>query len=247
MFNTYSYDIYKRTKQDYIALSQINNDFRITSEHSSLVLNKMSGGDNHLDEIMDFYFVHSTFSPETMIKILEDGFLRPSEQLHDAKIYMSEGNLPYIYTNINFADLNNIDVVGGCKFFLSPQLFFDSNTFFNQGWFKYPRNTSIHTKKTESTIKKKRKLRKIKKYLKNPTFYPKNLTKNAGYIAHEILFDEMIDLHKYLIGVECDFCETKYVNSIEKIIKNKYPHVKIFKGDKSKTSIEPPPVSFFKK
>lgn len=190
----------------------------------------------------NFYLVHSTFSHASLLDILNDGFLRPSVQLKK-QTYISGEKLNYIYANINFDDINNIDTVGGYKLFLSPELFFDEGFVFNKGWFKYPVSSSIHVNKNETRYEKIKKLKIIKKYLKNPSFQPKHLIKNAGYRAHEILFDKEIDLEKYLIGVECDDCE---IDLLDDLLRERYPIARLFKGIKNKKGlIEPPQLSYF--
>ena len=67
----------------------------------------------------------------------------------------------------------------------------------------------------------------LKEYDRDPTFYKdtpfgkkNNLTK-LGYLSHEVLFTEPIDLERYLIGVVL-YDKKNKVKKIEKHIK-KYP------------------------
>lgn len=238
------YNIYVENKWRYINISASRGGAKKKKTRKIKRENKESEDIESKEFKENYYLIHSTFSQASLSDMLSDGFLRPSIQLKKQS-YVSNEKLNYIYANINFDDINNIDTVGGYKLFLSPELFFDDASVFNKGWFKYPVSSSIHINKNDSRDEKIKKLRIIKRYLKNPTFQPKHMIKDAGYRAHEVLFDKEIDLEKYLIGIECDDCD---IEPFKEILKDRYPNVRLFKGIKNKKGlIEPPPLSYFKK
>ena len=178
-----------------------------------------------LDELArnNFYFTHSVAGGEKVLyTILKDGYLRPGKDVKHANIY-SPGDLEHVYGNINFSDLNNIDLIGNVSLQFSPQLMFDYGMIFNKGWFKYPYDSSIQIHESDTMEEKYKKLNEMKEYVKNPTFYP---FKISGYMAHEIMIDRAIPLNKYLISINC-VCSKKYKKKISKIIKIKYPGVKL--------------------
>lgn len=185
--------------------------------------NRLFGGDWSKE---DFYFTHSVAGGEKVLyTILKNGFLKPGKYVDHTNI-LSSDDLEHVYGNINFNDLNNIDIIGSVSLQFSPKLIFDYGMIFNRGWFKYPRETSIFIHESDTLEEKIKKLDEVKEYLKNPTFYPKFLIEGSGYRAHEIMIDQQIPLSKYLISVNC-VCSKKYNKKIKKIIKSKYPNVKI--------------------
>lgn len=207
-------DEYTTNKNMYIDL------IRMTYGKKSLIT--MFGGMID-DPRNNFYFTHSVAGGEKVLyTIIKDGFLRPGKDIKHPNI-RSPGDLAYVYGNINFSDLNNLDTIFNVCLLFSPRLIFDYGIIFNRGWFKYPRDTSIRIHESDSLEEKYNKLNQIKEYLKNPTFYP---FKVSGYMAHEVMIDRQIPLGEYLMAVNC-VCSKKYKKRIHKIINKKYPNVKI--------------------
>lgn len=196
-----------------------------------------------IESINDFYITHSTTGYETLYNILKDGYLRPGSDI-DHKHILAPEDLEHIYGNINFSDLNNIDIIGNISLQFSPQLLFDYGLIFNRGWFKYPYETSIYIHESDKLCEKISKLNKIKEYVRNPTFYANHLIKNAGYRAHEIMINKQIPLEKYLISINCvcsDINQNKYCEKIKNIIDTKYPNVNKINIKLNKYGMTPSP------
>jgi hypothetical protein len=70
----------------------------------------------------------------------------------------------------------------------------------------------------------KRKIKELKKFIKNPKELPKLL--QSQYFTHQIMFPKKIDLSEYLLGIICHDCNEK---KIKNIIKNTlYENIKIY-------------------
>lgn len=265
--NINTYQLYMNNKKDFLSISTYllylehknNNktdftDYYVRYVNESFDYNMIGGktiieSSNKLTKsFLDtnrFYIVHSTLNADSLKNILIDGYLRAGKDVKHEHI-LAEENLKYIYANINFNSLNNIDTIGGYKLFFHPSLVFDYNVVFNEGWQKYPTKDSIIIKKNYTIEKKIKLLRKIKKYLKNPTFYPQKLIDKAGYRTHEILFNKPISLKKYLIGVEFeeDPNNENYKTDhtfIKDILNKKYPHTVLVEIPRNDEGLVEPP------
>ena len=99
-------------------------------------LNIMIGGDYKDYGIDNFYVIHSiNAGQKQLLKILSDGYLRPGRDVKHPHILATE-NLEYIYTNLNFDDINNIIIIGGCRLFFHPKLLYEHDSIFNTHWRK---------------------------------------------------------------------------------------------------------------
>jgi hypothetical protein len=149
------------------------------------------------------------------------------------------------------------------SFFISPIILLNENIIFNSKWAGDPIQTedltntkinhiinnfsdmnevfeksffSVYLNKDDSRTIRLKKLKKIKKYisyknsLKSPSLYP---------ISHEFLFPNGIDLKKYLIGMNMGSThpDADRDKPIWKILKDKYPNVKLF-GKYTSNNIE---------
>lgn len=184
-----------------------------------------------INNIGDFYITHMIVGGEaSLYEILKDGYLRPGKDVKHQHL-LAANSLEHIYGNINFCDLNNIGTLGSFSLQFHPQVIFDYGMIFNRGWFKYPYESSVYIYDTDTFEDKIIKLKKIKEYLMNPTFYPKHLSKSLdGKMLHEIMINRPIQLDKYLIGINC-VCSDTDKNKIKHIVNLNYPGVKILHID----------------
>lgn len=189
----------------------------------------------------NFYFTHMANQVDNALSILKDGYIKLSQDV-EVKRKMMGGTdpLPYLYTNIQFDDLNNLMEIGGIILLLHPKLAYEYDLIFNKYWSKYPTDISIIINKSDTLKNKKLKIKEIKEYIKNPTFYENtpfgdrfdDLSK-LGIMSHEVLFDKQIPLDEYLLGVICSGCSDEIIKQIKKLIKQ-YPNAKILKHKKDK-------------
>jgi hypothetical protein len=123
------------TTQSFAFAEDINNSKTCTFlKHDNVInetkiltspLKNLRGGSltylqNH-DIRNDFYFTHSVAGgAKTLYTILKDGYLRPGKDVNHANI-LSTGELKHIYGNINFSDLNNVDIIGNVSLQFSPE------------------------------------------------------------------------------------------------------------------------------
>ena len=203
-------------------------------------INSMIGGEyeNHYSD--NFYIVHSVAGGEKqLIRILDDSYLRAGKDVEHPHI-LSGLDLDYVYTNINFDDINNIWTLGGCRLLFRPELLYDYGGIFNTHWNMVPDQYSIYVHKGDNIVTKYKQIQNIKKCILNPPInMPVFFRKNIG-IMHELLFDQAIPLSKYLIGVECEQCSDGIMNKINYYLKEKYPNVVLITKERINNKIEPP-------
>lgn len=185
-----------------------------------------------LDSIDDeYYVVHSSHNADNLLETLKDGYIRPGSMVDKSRRIFSGGEpLDYVYANIQFTDIKNLDRIGAVTLILRPKIIKEYGVIFNQGWFKYPTDMSIYVRKDDSNEEKNRKIMEIKNYVSNPTFYKNSPIASSftGIMAHELLFNVSIPLKDNLIGIICFDCPKKYLRKIKTIMKRKYPMSKIF-------------------
>lgn len=181
-----------------------------------------------------FYFTHFVSTPDTVFQILKDGCIKLSKDVPiENRVFSGTDPIEYLYTNIQFDDVNNLQPTGDVTLLLSPQLFYDFDLIFNKAWLKFPVIDSIYVYNHDSLEIKENKLQQIKKYVFNPTFYADtplgkivgNL-RTLGRMSHEILFTKQIPLEQYLIGILCPNESDEFKETIRDLIKT-YPNAKI--------------------
>jgi hypothetical protein len=202
----------------------------------SLILKKIFGS--------NFYFVHNSVKLE---QILESEKINISTEVD--KKYLPEGD-KYAYCWIKFDDIP-IKYNGLSGFFISPIILLNENVIFNSQWRGDPIQTedltntkinhviedfsnvnevfkksffSVYLNKNDSKSVRLKKLKKIKKYLAFFASVPKNVPLYTS--RHEFLFPNGIDVKKYLIGMDMGIFDIDA--SLENILENKYPNVKLF-------------------
>lgn len=106
---------------------------------------------------------------------------------------------------------------------------------FSKGWSGVT-DKSIYLHESDKLEDKYKKISEIKEYLKNPSFYP---FRTSGWLEHEIMIDRPIPLDKYLISINC-VCSKEYKKKIKKIVKLKYPRVKILNCPKNEKGLSIP-------
>lgn len=164
----------------------------------------------------NFYFIHVTTSCENLIKILKSGYLYSRGEVKDGTGYGSgfESESKFIYTNIYFDDLKNLNFISGDAIILKPEIVDEFNIIFNKGWIRQPNEKSIRINKDDELPEKDGKWKRIKEYLENPTELPDLITDPKDEMSHEVLFDKKIDLKKYLLAVVYSGCDEKQLESI---------------------------------
>ena len=193
-------------------------------------LEMIQQGGSKITKNVDFFFVHQITMVENLPKILKDGVIKLVKYIPIEKRALSgPDELDYVYTNIQFSDLNNLLNLGYCSLILHPQLAFDFDWIFNNHWAKYPTSDSIFVYESDSLRMKEIKLSKIKEYIRHPTFYEGTplgkiiKPENLGKMSHEVLFTNAIPLDKYLIGVIYQNNQKSKIEEIKDLLK-KYPN-----------------------
>ncbi len=178
------------------------------------------------------YLQHYSFSSNEE-QILKDGFLRPSDKTKitgisynikdkDSKQVFSK----WIYTNI---DIEVDKIKSFVHFYINPEVLLKTQFILNVGW-----KTEHATNKNDiidGTLLTKTQLYKLLNNFKKIcklTYINNDIigkTKLPSSYSNEILIKDDIDLHKYLVM----FSNYNEDNDkiIKKILKNKYPNVKL--------------------
>jgi hypothetical protein len=186
--------------------------------------NNIFGGDYKDYDIDNFYIIHRTYAGEDqLLRILKDGYLRPGKDVEHPYI-MSELDLEYVYTLINFDDINNVLSIGGCRLFFHPKLLYDFGGIFNTRWYMIPDRFSIYVDKKATQLTKFEQIQKIKQCLIDPPHDMIEIFRKTIGSMHELLFDKAIPLSEYLIGVECEGCNENTLKRINKLLEEKYPN-----------------------
>lgn len=171
-----------------------------------------------------FHFIHVT-SYENLIEILNDGMLKMGKELPEKNRRLSGGveeSAEHIFASIYFDDLNNIPQYPSFTLMLNPYLLVQQNAAFNKGWYgEIMRDTIILNPDDEELFNTS--IKKIRSTLDEEIYAPTQLNLH-GWITHEILFQQNIDLGAYLIGVLCTGCTNQQLESINKLAK-KYDRI----------------------
>lgn len=179
----------------------------------------------------DYYVVHSAQNSSNLLEILKSCYIRPGSMIDEGRRIFSGGEpLEYVYGNIQFTDIKNLDRIGSVSLILKPKIIKEYGVIFNQGWFKSPTDMSIYIHKDDPDLVKDKKILEIKEYVANPTYYKNSpiALSFTGVMAHELLFNEPISLKENLIGILCSGCPKEDLKKIRKVMDNKYPSSKFF-------------------
>jgi len=177
-----------------------------------------------------FYFIHGTKNINTLYKILKDGKINLGSDVPKQFRYLAgDEPLNYIYANMYFEDLNNLSHMRDFTLIIHPDIIKHQKIIFNKGWQVGPSKDSIIINKKDDNNTITKKIKQMKEFIKNPSSLPQKVKEFGSFYHHEILFDEPIQLNKYLLGIVCLKCENDpNFNKIKKLINTKYPNVKIF-------------------
>lgn len=166
----------------------------------------------------NYYFMHCTMSIDNLKKILSERVLKLGKNVPREVRKLSGGkDLEYIFLNINFDDLMNIEQYKCLSLLIHPRIVNDYRIVFNTNWQGGISDSSIIIEKNISIKEKKEKIDKIKEAIKNPKDIPQIVLDAPGFRHHEILLEEDLPIDKYLIGVVCHDSD---VQEIKEFLKN---------------------------
>lgn len=185
-------------------------------KYKSKYINKLNqinqyGGTN---KKYNYYFVHGVKDIEILKTILEDKYLRPGKDVPPKMRYLGgeESELDDIYMNIYFEDIKNLSFTLGLSLILHPKILWEYGLEFQGGWGGYGK---IKINKNDSTNIIKKKIREIKKFLKNPDVLPQKIREFSQLHHHQILFDRPIPLKGNLLGIVCNQCSDEIIDDIK--------------------------------
>lgn len=174
-----------------------------------------------------FYFIHNPMGYSNMIEILKSGEMKLGSEVSKRRRKMSGMEVfGSIFTTIYFPELKNIKHWPGLVF--SQDLFYDYDLHVDAGW---GNKDLVDIKKDDSKKDKDKALKKIKKYLKNPTsvLETKILAALGDFMMTQALFNKRIPLDKYLVAIcgYCNFDNNKDSDKVKNLLKKKeLSHIK---------------------
>lgn len=214
------YNKYLKYKIKYI-------DLKLTKKFEyvqSIKNNFLYGGTKY-----DFFFIHATKNFSNLISILNNGYLYPGKYISRKHRFLGgpEIGSEYIYMNMYFKDLDNIQHVFGISLLLSPKMIYNKDMIFHEGWYG---GNPLYLYKNDSKKSIDKKIEKIHKFLKNPESLHENL--RYGFMNHQILTSDPISIQDNLIGIAINIHDIdlhkKNIDKVKKLLKIKGLNVPIY-------------------
>jgi hypothetical protein len=157
----------------------------------------------------------TSVSITNLYKILQSGYLKSGKEVGKRRLIGDQPFSKYIFLTLLIPrELQNLP-----HFELSIDLLLDNISYLDLGWNGEPSSDAIKVKGSKMNKTQLNKI--IKDYI--------NDMKEEGDYSHEILVENKINLKKYLKAIRIDNCMKKYktCKKLLKLLKNKYPNVKI--------------------
>lgn len=173
----------------------------------------------------NYYFVHMTKNIKTLRNILKTGVIKPGKDVaYEDRFIIKDDSLDNVYAHMYFEDIHNLTNMPAYGILFSPNILKTHDMVFFKGWGGgFGKNIYLNKKDTRNIRNKK--IKQIKKYLKNPSL-PKNLLNKPNY-HHEVTFTKPIKLKNNLLGIVCTLCKKNDLTKFKKIL-NKYNNVNIY-------------------
>ncbi len=189
----------------------------------------------NIDNKYNFYFVHMTKNFKNFKNIIKDGKIKIGSDIPIGDKYFSGYvDEPYIFANIYFNDLDNLEWFNDLSFIIKPEIIDSQSVELIGGW----GNLFIDKiEPNDSKLVKIKKINKIKKFIVKPYGLPNIVLENPKFMQHEVRFNAPIDIYKYLEGISINYTDQDElkikIKRIKKILK-KYnlENIKIFSYDK---------------
>ena len=190
---------------------------------------------NNMNSQYNFYFIHTTKNMKNLKNILKEGYIKLGSDIPIKDKYLSGyENEPYIFSNIYFKDLDNLEWFNDLSLIIKPEIIDNQSILFIGGWgnFKISEINSFDSQE-EKIIK----LEKMKNFIINPTDLHEFVLKLPKYMQHEVKFTSPINIKKYLYGITIGYknnneLKTK-LSTIKKILlKYNLENIKIFSYNK---------------
>jgi hypothetical protein len=179
-----------------------------------------AGGFNPIEKY-GFYITHWALN-NNLIPILKDGSIKAGKLLASKHLGMSDPDDPFteVFTMIYFKDINNLNEISIPSLILNPQILYESDAVFHNGWGGGNRDPIKISKLDEPDVIDT-KIQSIKKTLvtANPNI--------SSMMSNEILFSSSIDLQKYLLAIVINKEDISLIKKVTKLMKNKYQHIKL--------------------
>ncbi len=215
------YNEYIKWKTKYIKLIQI------------LIQNQIGLGSKTKSSLQGFYITHSTSKLSNLLSILKDGKIKFGKDVAKHNRMISKGKAhKRIFTNIYFDDfINKSDNYMDFTIILDPKILLDFDTEFYSKWESHPESKKIlELKKSDNPTTRLKKISEIKSYIKDSLKQKNNLQE------HELVFNQPIDISKYILGVTCSNClddyPERYIQIKKHLKRNNRGHVKIIQKNK---------------
>lgn len=191
---------------------------------------------NSIENKYNFYFVHMTKNFKNFKNIIKSGQIKLGSDIPIKDKFLSGFiDEPYVFTNIYFEDLDNLEEFKDLSFIIKPEIIDSQPIEFIGGW----GNISIEKiKPNDSKLVKIEKINQMKNFIENPHDLPNIVLESPKFMQHEVRFSNPIDIHKYLEGVVIggytnhDELEIKLKKIIKLLKKYNLENIKVFSYDK---------------
>lgn len=184
----------------------------------------------------NFHFFHMTKNLKNFKNILKTGQIKLGSDISEKDKYLSGyEDEPYVFTNIYFDDLDNLEWFNDFTFIIKPEIINSQPIHFVGGW------GGVIIAKMEPSDSESEKLNKInqmKKFIEKPYGLPNIVLEAPKYLQHEVRFTKPIDIHKYLEGIVISGYKNenelkKKLKYMKKLLKKyHFEHIKIYSYDK---------------
>ncbi|XWV26677.1 hypothetical protein QJ857_gp0383 [Tupanvirus soda lake] len=164
-----------------------------------------------------YYLVHKIVNPQPdkILKILRDGYLRPSKETKESGIFPA-GSLDHIYFSL-FGSVKDIYALAGITFILDSKILYERPFRYALTWAGNVLEKSIPVNPEYDDVSEV--LNKIDKHIINMV---QNEPDEIG--THEILLKDKINLHKYMVAI-C--CYNRLSADVIDYVNHNYPNVEI--------------------
>jgi hypothetical protein len=197
--------------------------------------NKYSKYKKEMDIGHNFIFLHMTKNLKNLKNILNDGYIKLGSEIPKEDKYLSGyEDESYIFSNIYFKDLDNLEWFNDLSLIIKPEIINEQYVMMIGGW----GNSEICIiNPSDSKENKIQKLEKMKKYILDPNDLPSILLSSPKYMQHEVRFTSPIDIKKYLEGIVIGYeneneKEEKLKKVKELLLEFNLEKVKIYSQDK---------------
>lgn len=171
-----------------------------------------------------YFLLHATKNFDNLRSILLDGYIYQGKDVDPSKRFYYGDKLEsttasdYVYTSINFTDINNISQTKQVCLLLDPIVLKKYGGSFSVGWSYIPNKVIID----RNDILYDKKIGEIKEIVSNIDEYLPAKLQSIPFMTNEITINNKIST-KYVIGIICYTVDQKEIEELRRLTGNKIP------------------------